>query len=137
MADASDRRAPRREPMASRAWPSDADDSSGRAATTRHDNQARERRAVDDAAWLLHAPTPLMPASPGVEAAETGAIRSVSTTPSAMPSPRNAEPSEVHVTIGRIEITAVHEAAPPRRAGKAARPLTSLDDYLRQRQGGR
>lgn len=135
------RQAPRRDPMASAGRPSDADASAGRGAPARHDLQAPQGHAigdaVSDAAWLARAPMPLMPAPADVAPAATGAIRSAAATPSAPPAPRAAEPSEVHVTIGRIEITAVHEAPPPRRAGKAARPLTSLDDYLRQRQRAR
>ncbi|WP_299695684.1 hypothetical protein [Hydrocarboniphaga sp.] len=53
--------------------------------------------------------------------------------------PADSEAHEVHVTIGRIEITAVHEAPPPRRApaAKPAKKLMSLDDYLAKRQPGR
>lgn len=47
------------------------------------------------------------------------------------------EPNEVHVHIGRIEVTAVHESQPPKRAAAPPRrqPL-SLDDYLAKRRGG-
>jgi len=45
------------------------------------------------------------------------------------------EPS-VHVTIGRIEVTAVTEARPTKRAAPARRPPLSLDDYLAQRRRG-
>jgi hypothetical protein len=41
------------------------------------------------------------------------------------------EPSEVHIRIGRIEVTAVHEAAPPRRPPVPS-PM-SLDAYLAKR----
>ena len=44
------------------------------------------------------------------------------------------ETTEVHVSIGRIEVTAVHEAPPPKRqAPAAAKPMT-LDEYLARRQ---
>ena len=48
-----------------------------------------------------------------------------------------AEPNEVHVHIGRIEVTAVHESQPPKRAAAPPRrqPL-SVEDYLAQRRGG-
>ncbi len=47
------------------------------------------------------------------------------------------EPTEVHVRIGRIEITAVQDAPPPKRqAAKANKPMT-LDEYLARRQGRR
>lgn len=45
------------------------------------------------------------------------------------------EATEVHVHIGRIEVTAVHGAAPPRRRPAAAPPVsTPLDAYLAARQ---
>ena len=44
------------------------------------------------------------------------------------------ETTEVHVRIGRIEVTAVHEAPPPKRQARAtAKPMT-LDEYLARRQ---
>ena len=45
----------------------------------------------------------------------------------------SGEPSEVHIHIGRIEVTAVHEAAPPRRPAAPRPPPTSLDAYLAKR----
>jgi hypothetical protein len=44
--------------------------------------------------------------------------------------------SPVHVTIGRIEVTAVSAAPVPRRAAMARKPSMSLDDYLTRRQRG-
>lgn len=44
------------------------------------------------------------------------------------------ETTEVHVSIGRIEVTAVHETPPPKRqAPVTAKPMT-LDEYLARRQ---
>jgi hypothetical protein len=44
------------------------------------------------------------------------------------------ETTEVHVSIGRIEVTAVHEAPPPKRqATVAAKPMT-LDEYLARKR---
>ena len=43
------------------------------------------------------------------------------------------ETTEVHVSIGRIEVTAVHEPAPAKRQEPAARPMT-LDAYLARRR---
>ena len=40
----------------------------------------------------------------------------------------------VHVTIGRIEVTAVTAAPAPRRTAIARKPSMSLDDYLARRQ---
>jgi hypothetical protein len=50
-------------------------------------------------------------------------------------STRDTEPNEVHVHIGRIEVTAVPQPAPPtRRAPAPVRASMSLTDYLAQRQ---
>jgi hypothetical protein len=50
--------------------------------------------------------------------------------PSASPVQATAEPTEVHVHIGRIEVTAVHEPpAPHRPAPPRAAPM-SLQAYL-------
>jgi hypothetical protein len=50
-------------------------------------------------------------------------------------STRDTEPNEVHVHIGRIEVTAVPQPAPPkRRAPAPVRGSMSLTDYLAQRQ---
>jgi hypothetical protein len=52
-----------------------------------------------------------------------------------LPSMRDSEPNEVHVHIGRIEVTAVAQPAPPkRRAPAPVRGSMSLTDYLAQRQ---
>jgi hypothetical protein len=48
-----------------------------------------------------------------------------------------SEVNEVHVHIGRIEVTAVHESQAPKRAASPPRrqPM-SLDEYLTKRKGG-
>jgi len=43
--------------------------------------------------------------------------------------------TEVHVNIGRIEITAVHEAPAARPRPKPADRLMSLEQYLARRDG--
>jgi len=46
------------------------------------------------------------------------------------------ETTEVHVSIGRIEVTAVHEAPPaPQRQPPRTKPM-SLEQYLARRRGG-
>jgi hypothetical protein len=45
----------------------------------------------------------------------------------------SGEPSEVHIHIGRIEVSAVHEVAPPRRPPAPRPPPMSLDAYLAKR----
>lgn len=47
------------------------------------------------------------------------------------------EATEVHVSIGRIEVTAVHEPAPAKAAAPRRTAPMSLDDYLAKRHGGR
>jgi hypothetical protein len=46
------------------------------------------------------------------------------------------EITEVHVNIGRIEVTAVHESPPPKRQAPAAAKPLSLDEYLARRGRG-
>lgn len=49
--------------------------------------------------------------------------------------PGAAEATEVHVSIGRIELTAVHEATPPpARRAAPAKPTLPLHEYLARRQ---
>ncbi|MDN0075096.1 hypothetical protein QU481_15530 [Crenobacter sp. SG2303] len=45
-------------------------------------------------------------------------------------------PTEVHVTIGRIEVSAVPATAPEKRAPTERRQPMSLDEYLARRQRG-
>lgn len=47
------------------------------------------------------------------------------------------ETTEVHVTIGRIEVTAVQEAAAQKPASRRRPAPMSLDEYIARRQGGR
>jgi hypothetical protein len=47
--------------------------------------------------------------------------------------PKRAQPVEVHVSIGHIEVRAAAPVTPPRPARVAPRPRVSLDDYLRRR----
>jgi hypothetical protein len=46
----------------------------------------------------------------------------------------NDEEAPVHVTIGRIEVTALTTAAAPKRAPASRKPGMSLDEYLSRRQ---
>lgn len=77
--------------------------------------------------------------SPGFSpTAGAGRVQAANPTLPARPSVRSqperaqAEANEVHVSIGRIEITAMQMPAPPKRKS-AAKPPRSLDDYLAQR----
>ena len=49
---------------------------------------------------------------------------------------RVADAPTIQVTIGRVEIRATVES-PPARKPLAKAPVMSLDEYLRQRNGGR
>jgi hypothetical protein len=51
-------------------------------------------------------------------------------------SARDAPAPDVHIHIGRIELTALPEPAAPRRPSKAAKTPMSLDEYLKRRGGG-
>lgn len=48
-----------------------------------------------------------------------------------------SEPTEVHVHIGRIEVTAVAEAAPTRSRPRTGKAPMSLEQYLARRERGR
>jgi hypothetical protein len=43
------------------------------------------------------------------------------------------EAAEVHIHIGRIDVTAVHAAPPPRRRQASTQAQMSLDTYLARR----
>lgn len=80
-------------------------------------------------------PTPLMPhrawQAPMLPVAQPSARRLAS---SPVASSTNGDDStEVHIHIGRIDVTAVQEAPPPRRRTAAAPPPMSLEGYLAQR----
>ncbi len=96
----------------------------------------RPRPVNQTAGAFIHLPAPLVeatalpardqaPASPRIETASRGNASRVSA----------HEPSEVHVHIGRIEVTAVHEAPPAREKKRAARQPMSLEAYLAKRHG--
>ncbi len=58
-------------------------------------------------------------------------------TPLGMTQPAGrAEPADVHIHIGRVEVTAVHEAAPPRRQPRPGPEPMSLDAYFARRGRG-
>jgi len=84
----------------------------------------------------LHLPTPMIEETVVPVRVQTGArprIEPASYGDAARASAH--EPSEVHVHIGRIEVTAVHEAPPAREKKRAARQPMSLEAYLAKRHG--
>jgi hypothetical protein len=50
---------------------------------------------------------------------------------------RPADSGDVHVTIGRIELTAIHETPRAKTPASRQAPQVTLDDYLARRRGGR
>jgi hypothetical protein len=88
----------------------------------------------------IFAPTPARDSPPldpsatdGRVRAATGESRAALHAPLAAAS-RSEAPNEVHVHIGRIEVTAVREAPPAGRKRPRGRPPMSLGEYLAKRQ---
>jgi hypothetical protein len=52
----------------------------------------------------------------------------------AVPAVHSEPATEVHVHIGRVELTAVAESPPPQRKAQSAPVGRSLDEYLQQRK---
>jgi hypothetical protein len=84
-------------------------------------------------------PAPVVtPATAPVPRVVPAISRSERAANSRAPRPDPSGPRAIHITIGRIEVHAVHPPPappPPRRA--PAPPKISLEDYLKQRNGGR
>ena len=79
---------------------------------------------------------PLLPPQQGLNGAAP--FRGASAAPGAAWRTPIEETTEVHVSIGRIEVTAVHEAAPtPKRAPARSQRALSLEEYLARRKAGR
>ncbi|MBK8570703.1 MAG: hypothetical protein IPN81_12585 [Nitrosomonadales bacterium] len=80
-------------------------------------------------------PTPLLPlknaARPSALNASVAAQRNEHRSPGRQG--QADEITEVHVSIGRIEVTAVHEPPPPKRQAPASAKPLSLDEYLARR----
>lgn len=82
---------------------------------------------ADGVALERHDPSERLSAPPSLVAPRQ-AVR-----PSRRDSADAVEPP-VHVTIGRIEVTALTASPPPKRAPSPRRPAMSLDEYLVRRQ---
>ena len=78
------------------------------------------------------APAPLLPRQNNAPPSASAPWSAVS--PAASPARVADEATEVHIHIGRIEVTAMHEVAPPRKRPAAAPAPTPLDTYLAARQ---
>lgn len=93
---------------------------------------------LDGAARFIGHPSLLMPLtdsprSPVSPIGAAGAPRQPAGLTSSAHAIASDEPNEVHIHIGRIEITAVHEPAPARRRATATPPPMSLDSYFAKR----
>jgi hypothetical protein len=75
---------------------------------------------------------PLADRSPGPSGTTPAALRQLALQGPSSHAAVTEEPNEVYIHIGRIEITAVHEAAAPRRRRESA-PAMTLDAYLAKR----
>jgi hypothetical protein len=53
------------------------------------------------------------------------------------PTAKIREAPLIRVTIGRVEVRAIMAPPPPPRAARRPRPALSLEDYLKQREGGK
>jgi hypothetical protein len=104
--------------------------------TTEGDTEGREERVnVRDLAYMVE------PLFPPQRATHSPAWNAGNRPPDSSRGSASAsgagEATEVHVTIGRIEVTAVHEAPPPkRRTPPSPKPMT-LEEYLARRRGER
>jgi hypothetical protein len=80
-------------------------------------------RAADETGVPLTPPRLAATSRDGVGAAQTRRQQATTEPP-------------VHVTIGRIEVTALTQAAPAKRVSAPRKPAMSLEDYLARRQRG-
>jgi hypothetical protein len=62
--------------------------------------------------------------------------RKPSTSSVPAPRPPSNEPPAIHVTIGRVEVHAVMSPSAPPKAPSRVAPRPSLEEYLKQRNGG-
>jgi hypothetical protein len=96
----------------------------------------RDRAPVADRFALLLPVTPST--SPSSPASPSRGPRAVPRpTKPDTPAPAREELTEVHVSIGRIELTAVQDAPRPRREPARTRKPQSLEEYLKRREAER
>lgn len=89
--------------------------------------------AVGPGALLDPFPEALLPPQAAAVPPAAQAARPANPPSPARPAPA-AEPTEVHVHIGRIDVTAVHAPAPAKRPARSGQAPMSLDAYLAKRQ---
>jgi hypothetical protein len=85
---------------------------------------------------VLPAASIIQPARRSMPATNVPSARR-STPPTVAPQPAATTEPTIHVTIGRIEVRAAPPPTPAARPRSAPVPAMSLDDYLRERGGGR
>ncbi|MDB6084919.1 MAG: hypothetical protein JWN43_2800 [Gammaproteobacteria bacterium] len=87
-----------------------------------------------DALRLSDEPSLLMPtATPGKLQVHPDVSPATTHQPAMARAAANNQETEVHIHIGRIDVEAVHEAAPPRRTPPKTTSPMSLDSYLAKR----
>lgn len=94
---------------------------------------ASSRPEAAGPARLMPAATPRPTPAATMPVAGQSAWSAYSTARSPARAAKAEEPTEVHVHIGRIDVTAVHEPAAPRRRPAGAPAPMSLDTYLARR----
>lgn len=127
---------------AAASWRGEAPSSAPRELASREDAlvEARPPAAVrldsrHDPAPESDAPPPLLPPPNSAHAvAPAGRPRAGREIPSGALPVELTQGTEVNITIGRIDVTAVHEAPPPKRQARTVPKATSLDEYLARRQ---
>lgn len=103
--------------------------------STAHDIVASER-SVESAKHSIESTKKTLVVRPRV-AAVVEPRRERDDSPSLLQSPAPEPPPVINVTIGRIEVRATTAASnAPRRTEPSAKPLLSLDEYLRRRAKG-
>jgi hypothetical protein len=81
-------------------------------------------------------PEPLLPPQSITPPAGSPRIAAAAEAAALSRSIRTDESGDVHVTIGRIELTAIHETPRTRTPASRQAPQVTLDDYLARRRGG-
>ena len=80
---------------------------------------------------------PLLPLAPPARQPFRGPASASTANQGSRPGGMVEETTEVHVSIGRIEVTAVHQPAPSKPATPRRNAPMSLDEYLARHHGGR
>jgi hypothetical protein len=100
----------------------------GRAETHHESSPSRAARLSDEPSLLMPAA-----AAPAKSQRQPGASPARTNPSAAARDAASESATEVHIHIGRIDVTAVHEPAPPRRTPPKSPAPMSLDSYLAKR----